>query len=183
MIETIDPRSDKTTGYHLFLMPEGVLAEELQQTIQNLSQVYGGPVFAPHVTLLARIPGISDDEMIEKTKDLAQALSPMNLTLGELASEPSYFRALYSRIVEHDQVREAYDKAADAFSMERNPEYLAHLSLLYGNFSEDEASHIKASVTLPADVQFVADKLHLFRTKGAVGQWQKVAEFPCTGGH
>jgi uncharacterized protein YcgL (UPF0745 family) len=66
----IDPKSSKTTGYHLFIEPKDALREKLQSVIDSLATEYGSPRFAPHVTLLACIPGNSDQEVLETAKNV-----------------------------------------------------------------------------------------------------------------
>ena len=179
--DSFDPKSSKTVGYHLFVEPEGEMADELQDIIIELAQTHNGPVFPPHVTILARIPEPSEESAIEHAKDAALALSPITLTLGEVSSEDMYYRALYSRIKEQEALKVYHRLASTAFEMDPNPDYLPHLSLLYGNYSSETIQAAKNQARLPESRTFVIDKLHLYRTEGEVGEWQKIGEFPLFG--
>ena len=44
-------------GYHLWLVPEGNALHRLQGIVDRLAEAYDGPVFTPHVTLLAGLAG------------------------------------------------------------------------------------------------------------------------------
>ena len=83
----VDPTSSKTTGYHIFLQPKGMLARNLSNTIQSLAEEFSGPVFDPHVTLLARI-SVKDEEMlIAQTEKLAprepSIVGPLRSTMSQ----------------------------------------------------------------------------------------------------
>lgn len=171
---TFDPHSDATAGYHLFFLPQDALAERLSGIIRELAREYGAPAFAPHVTLLARIPEDAEDDLKERTKALAEEMRPLTLTLGKLESEDSYFRALYAEIAEQDALKSAHAQASAVFGMEPDPAYRGHLSLLYGNYPEARKTGTKARMALPEGISFVAGTLHLFKTPGKVETWSEV---------
>ena len=74
-----DGKSSKTIGYHLFFLPSGELFNNLQSTINTLSEKYDGAKFEPHVTLLARIPKTDEAELIAKTEKLASIMKPFEI--------------------------------------------------------------------------------------------------------
>lgn len=174
----MDSLSAETEGCHLFLEPAGELARELRSVIAELAGEYGGPAFPPHVTLLARIPDASEAELTEKARELADSLAPLALTLGELKSEDAYFRALYAVILEQEPLRALHARAASAFGMSPDSSYLAHLSLLYGNYEEGKKTKTRAALLYPQGASFTAAALQLYKTPGGPDTWVKIAEFP-----
>lgn len=172
-----DPQSDETTGYHLFLMPTGSVAEELQQTINQLAEEYDGPIFPPHVTLLARIAEGDETVVIQKARTLASGMQPVSFSLGELQSEDSYFKALYSVVREQEEMRLMYEKACAIFGRVPEPSYQAHLSLLYGNYPEVRKAQTRMSLPVPRG-PFTIDTLHVYRTQGEVGKWTEIGVIP-----
>lgn len=174
-METFDPHSDETTGYHVFLMPRGEVAEELQALIRKLSEEYGGPVFFPHVTVLGRILG-DDETVLRNANVLAAGMEPFTLTLGELQSKDAYYKALFATIVEQDAMHALHDRAADKFAMDADTSYEAHLSLLYGNYSEERKAKTRAGLIVH-EMSFVAEAIHIYRTPGSIDTWQKIGQF------
>lgn len=174
-METFDPHSDETTGYHVFLMPRDEVAEELQILIGKLSEEYGGPIFPPHVTVLGRIQG-DDETVLRNANVLAAGMEPFTLTLGELQSKDAYYKALFATIVEQYVMHALHDRAADNFAMEPDTSYEAHLSLLYGNYPEERKAQTRAELNIP-EISFVADAIHVYRTPSSVDTWQKIGEF------
>ncbi|HWU24437.1 MAG TPA: 2'-5' RNA ligase family protein [Candidatus Paceibacterota bacterium] len=178
-METFDPHSSETAGYHLFLMPRGEGAIELQALILTLSEEYGGPVFLPHVTLLARIPESDENVVLEKTHILASDMEHISLSLGELESQDSYFKALYLVVRDQKEMRALHERASLLFSRQPDVSYQAHLSLLYGNYPEERKAQTRAELNVP-EISFVADAIHVYRTPGSVDTWQKIGEFAFT---
>lgn len=175
-MEMFDPHSDETTGYHVFLVPNGEAAEELQTLIENLSEEYGGPVFPPHMTLLARIPESDENVVLEKARVLASDMEHISLSLGELESQDSYFKALYLVVRDQEEMRALHERASVLFNMQPDVSYQAHLSLLYGIYPEERKAQTRAELNVP-EICFVADAIHVYRTPGSVDTWQKIGEF------
>jgi 2'-5' RNA ligase len=182
----INPSSEKTSGYHLFLMPGGKVAEELTGVMEILANTFQGDTFAPHVTLLARIPadsfgGLREEEIREKCAHLASELSPFPIMLAGIGAEKSFFRALYLKVVNPDAVSGVHVSALGLFSMKDAEPYVPHLSLAYGNFPEEVIAEMKecAQTFISSDtISFTADRIYLCRTEGAASEWKLIAEFP-----
>src|SRR6187402_3187257 len=129
-----DPTSSKTTGYHLFLEPTGSTVESLKVLMAFIATDFDAPIFTPHVTVLSRIESDSEEDLIEQTRTFAASIKPFDISLGEVASEDRYFRALYLHVQEEELMTELHWIAAQAFSMKPDEQYLPHLSLLYGSY-------------------------------------------------
>lgn len=173
----IDPGDSKTIGHHLFLEPSGALKERLDSSIEALAKEYGGPVFNSHVTLLARITGLPAEEIAERTRTLASTLKPFTIELGEFGMEDTYFRALYLKVVQNDDLQEAHRSANEVFSMADEGEYVPHLSLLYGNYPRAQKEETARQLSAPHGARFVVDRIALYETEGEATGWVKLQEF------
>lgn len=172
-----NPQSPETTGYHIFLEPENQLRKKIQNIINNLSEEYSGPVFTPHVTLLARIQGDSDTEVIEKTKLLAQQMKAFSISLAGIDSRPAYFQACFLQLVNEALVVKYHERAKAIFGVIAQNTYMPHMSLFYGNLTKEQSGQIISEVDLSADrLEFKVDALHVYRTPGAVETWEKIGE-------
>ncbi len=170
-------QSDRTEGFHLFIEPAPPLAEELSSLIKKLAAEYGGPVFPPHVTLIAGIPAGSEEDIAAKARAVAGALAPTRLTLGETGAEDAYFKALYFKIKETEEMNAYHALAKRAFGMEEDDGYMPHLSLLYGNYPRARKEHITRTLPALDRVSFLADRISLYKTEGKPANWQKLGEF------
>jgi 2'-5' RNA ligase len=173
----LDPQSSETTGYHIFLEPDNSVREHVQGVITTLAEVFGGPVFTPHVTLLARIPGDSDEEIIQKAERLASLMEPFSISLAEVDSRSAYFQACFLKLVSEDQVITYHHHAKEIFDIDTLHPYTPHMSLFYGNLTDLEMVELRSAINLPEEqLVFEVNKLHIYRTPGTVETWEKIAE-------
>lgn len=171
-----DPKDSKTIGYHLFLLPSEELCNTLQSTINVLAQKYDGPIFEPHVTLLARIPKDDEVKLLEKTQQLAGIMKPFEIELGEVGFEDTYFRSLYLKAKANPALDEYHKKALELFGVEEVNTYAPHLSLFYGNISQAMKDEMVSSLSILTNKKFLVDKVYLYRTEGEAQDWVRVSE-------
>jgi 2'-5' RNA ligase len=177
----MDPYSSLTNGYHVFFEPKGEINEQLEAVIRNLSAEYGGPVFQPHVTLLAMIPEDDENLLVEKTKRLATKISPFNLTFEQLCAEDRYFRALYAKAIVSEELSSSRALVLEEFGMEEVGEYMPHLSLLYGNYDASRKLETIESLKRLLPLSFNVDAVTLWKTPGDATTWTRVGEYKLRG--
>ena len=171
-----DPSSSKTTGYHLFAEPAGDLAKELRHQIATLAQEYGGPIFSPHITILSRVEG-SVDELVTKTETLVASTPSFEVDLGELHAEDAYFRSLNIAIDTNIELMQLHERAKRLFSVEDTALYIPHISLLYGNYSQEEKNKTLETLKYLKGTSFILNSISLYKTEGEADQWEKIREF------
>ena len=174
----IDPKDNKTIGYHIFILPTGKLFNILQETINELAEKYQGPFFEPHLTLLGRIPNSSEAELIQKTKVLANALRSFEISLANIQTEDMYFRSFYYTTRESEELKSAHKKALDLFGMQDEREYIPHVSLYYGNIQQSVKDEMRSSLLLPNKPTFFAETVYLYKTNGEPKNWVRVGAYP-----
>lgn len=171
----------KATGYSLWLVPERDTEtyELLDQLIRTVAAQYRTPVFDPHVTLLGGVEGTEQD-MREKTRVLAEELTPYEIQLGEVGSNGIYFQILFSKIEQTRSVLNANTVAQEVFGVDKG-KYFPHLSLAYGDLSNEQVATLQQFVGQRnpiAGTHFLAQSVELWRSEGTVEEWRKVAIFP-----
>lgn len=166
----------RTTGYSIWLVPEGEVYKKLDQLIVKLSRKYKSPYFAPHVTLVGEIllPG---GEVVKRTKILAYSLNPFTVYLNKVGHGDFYFRSLFIRAMKTRKIMAAYKTAIKIFAAIKPKPYMPHLSLIYGNYSEETKNEMIKEIGRKFDINFKIDKIYLYKTDGKVGDWRKIAEF------
>lgn len=157
-------------------MPRGDVCDRLARIIHRLSARYGGPQFSPHVTLLGSCVGPRRD-LICRSARVAAALRPFTIRLEEIDFLDEYFRCLFVHAALTEPLRKAHQAARQAFGHEREPAFMPHLSLLYGNFPHSLKEGILAEMGRRLDLQFKVRSLHLYRTDGEPRPWRRVASF------
>ncbi len=162
--------------YSLWLMPSGIVYNKLSKMMSELSYKYATPHFEPHVTLLGRLTG-NEEEIISKASKLANCIRPYELRLNEVDFLDEYFRCLFIKAEATEPVLSANSSARKIFNRKQDPEYMPHLSLMYGNFSPEVKRRIVTEIGSDFNLKFDVMSIYLFSTGDNVEEWRKVKEF------
>jgi 2'-5' RNA ligase len=162
--------------YSLWLMPEGKVRDRLTQILHHLSVRHEAPEFPPHVTLLGSCVG-ERDEMMRRSSLVAGALRPFTIRLGKLDFRDEYFRCLFLHAGPAKPLRNAHQVACRKFDRTPNPDFMPHLSLLYGNYALNVKEDARAELGRRLDVRFKVRSIHLYQTHRAVQNWRLVESF------
>ena len=157
-------------GFSLWLVPPDEVCRPLAALIESLSRRFGGPVFEPHVTLLAGIPRAKED-VVMRVEQVLSGASALSLRFAGPETGDTYFRALCLRVEPSAPLLDLHEAAREAFDRRDDPPYLPHLSLVYGAPPPPEvAEEIRPLV--PAG--FEAQTLDVYSTEGPVESWRRV---------
>lgn len=167
----------RTKGYAIWLLPQGEVFKELSALIKKLSIEYGSPNFKPHVTLIGGIAS-SQNEIVEKTRRLASFIKQFDILVDGIGYSDYYFRTLFLGIKQAGDIMKAYEITKDVLNLQNTGKYMPHLSLMYGNFSEQSKKEIIKTQNLKnLKFSFLVDAIHLYETNGKVEDWKKLKEF------
>jgi 2'-5' RNA ligase len=167
----------KGEGYSLWLMPSGEIRDKFSSLIRRLALEYGAPMFEPHVTLLGGIT-LSEEDVLRKTEKLVSGQSDFKVTLQVVDCQNYYFRALFVKAEKTPLLQVLYDRAREIFGVQDIPDYLPHLSLVYGDFLQAIKEQMIQGVGRSQTAEFTVDRVHLFKTDGEVDTWYRMKEFP-----
>ena len=167
----------KAKGYSLWLMPTGEVYEKLSSLIKSLAKKYYAPIFDPHITLIGEVMQ-SEDDVLRRAEQLALKQNSFQITLNSVDYQDYYFRALFIRAEKTDLLQLLHDRAKEMFGMKDIPDYMPHLSIMYGNFPETVKAQIIKNIGRDQVAKFTVNSLHVFKTDGEVNVWRKIKEFP-----
>lgn len=164
--------------YSLWLRPFGDIAFSIQQRINKLSEKYDSPSFEPHVTLLSGLR-YGETELIHLTKTLASGLKPFDILLTKAGYRDKYYQSLYVHVKKSEELMKAYQTALQLFDIDEQEEFIPHLSLMYGDFSQEEKERILSVMGREFHIRFEVHSLLLVKTEGYPDEWEKIhlAEF------
>ena len=162
--------------YSLWLMPRGDVYEQLARVLHNLAAQCGAPEFPPHLTLLGSIVG-ARREVIRKSAEIAALLHPFSIRLGAIDYLDPYFRCLFVRATPTAPLLKAHHTARTLLGRHREPCFMPHLSLLYGNFSLDFKQGLLARLGPRLDLEFKVRSLNLYSTDSEPRLWRRVETF------
>ena len=166
----------KAEGYSLWLMPTDDVYRQLSETISQLSSKYSAPYFEPHVTLLGELLE-SEEEMLSKTEQLAGLIKPFTIKLTHVDYLDQYFRCLFLRADETNDLINANNKAREVFNRGQDSTFMPHLSLMYGDFTPKIKQQIIGDVGRDFDISFEVGNIRFCLTDGEPKDWYRVQEF------
>lgn len=166
----------KAKGYSLWLIPEGENYQKLKNLISYLSKKYQTPNFIPHVTLIGEVVG-SQRAILDKTRQLVTSMKLFKIKLTKVDYFDEYFRCLFVKVRETKAIMKANSKAREIFKRQKDPKYLPHLSLMYGNFPRKIKEEIIKKIGREFNLNFSAETLYLYSTNGEVKDFYRVKEY------
>ncbi len=166
--------------YSLWLMPTGAVYDKFSQLISQLAEQNSSPSFPPHVTLVGSIEA-DEEEMINKTQDVAKLIHPYTIKLMNVDYTDYYYRSLFVRVEPTEDVMKAYQKVREIFPSPQETGYMPHFSLLYGDFSSETKEQIIKKIGDRFTDEFEVNSLYLYLTQGDVSKWYKINDFPLRG--
>lgn len=166
-------------SYSIWLVPEGEVYERLLGITHRLSQKHKSPQIRPHVTLVGGFTG-DIEQFVHAAERLAQQIRRFPVRLTETGQMPEFFRSLFLKAEKTPELMAAYRTACKAYSLPVNPDYLPHLSMIYGDFDTAAKNEMIRSIEneLALPLAFEAGSLHAVINNERHRRWPEVAEFP-----
>ena len=153
--------------------------DRLAAVITDLAAGYGGPVFAPHVTLAGVTPAVPD-VVAGVLAEVTAGVAPFDVTLTGVGWEPVFFRALYLRAEPSARLTALREGARRALRLEPTPD--PHLSLLYADLDEERKPAIAAGLGLALPMTIRIDAAEVWGDfREDAGRWRRLARVPLTG--
>jgi 2'-5' RNA ligase len=153
--------------------------DRLARVIADLAAGYGGPVFAPHVTL-ARTLDAEPDAVASVLAEVTAGVAPFAMTLTGIGYEPVFFRSLYLRAEPSAQLTALRVAAERALHLQPAPD--PHLSLLYADLAPDRKPAIAAGLGLALPMTIRVDAAEVWGDfREDAGRWRRLARVQLAG--
>lgn len=118
------------------------------------------------------------DDVIERSRELASALNPISVELGSVGYLDEYYKCLFIRLKETEDLMKAHERAKEIFDRREDPLFMPHVSLMYGNLKASRKRKIISSIGKDLQsVSFEVGSLLIYSTEGEPSDWYRVKEF------
>lgn len=154
--------------YSIWALPEQSTEEELRAIILLLSQLYSGPHFEPHMTLLGDIKA-EPNRLVDIVDELAENIDELKLNLGEISFSTTFFQSVFVRVLVTAQLMEQNLRAKRLLRLENNL-FMPHVSLLYGDHDMQTREQAVSQVVLP-NKTYNATRLALVPSTTNPAEW------------
>ncbi|KAL5774145.1 hypothetical protein ACOSP7_011702 [Xanthoceras sorbifolium] len=171
--------TESTDVYSVWAIPPDEVGARLRKLMDGLSSDFGGPHFHPHVTVVGAI-SLTADGAVEKFRSACEGLRAYNCTVDRVARGN---QCVYLLLHPTPEVVEARAHCCGHFGYKNSSAYMPHLSLLYGDLTDDEKKKAQEKVNILDEsigkLSFPITRLALWKTDTedkTLKSWEKVAE-------
>lgn len=124
--------------YAIWYEPTEAVYDELKKIILDLSKKYNSPIFEPHITLLPGGCELDKKVVIEKLNNIVKRTKPFKTTFVKLNQLDEYFKSIFIEVEKTKDLINFANNIQKEVNGAIAQNYIPHLSILYGKFSNDE---------------------------------------------
>ena len=166
--------------YAIWLNPDALCCEYLYPVMAKLRQTLKGPVFAPHLTLVSGIVG-EEKDLIHTFQSCAEEQMIFTLHPSGVAISGDFFRAVTVNTTLPQQLHDFRAKVVKRFELTNAKPYHPHLSLAYGEISDEILAPVQADLQQRTWPNMTINSISLWRLRGPVSNWRMVTTASLTG--
>jgi len=177
-----------TMGLSLWLPPPPEVAKVLQEVIDKTATKYGGPTFAPHVTLLTKIPdGMTVHEVLVRVRSVVPPEEPLRVTLSRVESGATFFQSVLAAVKQTEYLMALNADVRSALTPAADVTFYPHLSLFYGDPPREKKDAIVQDLYVEGVCEqkldgvevngvesFEVTEIWVVDTSGKIGEWHVV---------
>ncbi|EPS61040.1 hypothetical protein M569_13761, partial [Genlisea aurea] len=122
--------------YSVWAFPPADVSARLKKLMQGLRSEFGGPTFDPHVTVVGAIT-LTETEALDLFNRASAGLKPYTAAVEGVSSGNFFYQCVFLKVNPSQEVLDASSHCCDVFGYQNSSPYMPHLSLLYGDLSEE----------------------------------------------
>ncbi|KAL2343237.1 hypothetical protein Fmac_004522 [Flemingia macrophylla] len=168
--------------YSVWAIPPEDVSGRCSNLMSALRSEFGGPTFQPHITVVGAIK-LAPDDALKKLRSACEAILPFRVTVDRVAAGTFFYQCVFLLLRPDPLLLETSAHCCTHFGYSNSTPYMPHLSLLYGDLSDEEKRKAQERAnaiddTLPG-LTFQIDRLALYKTDTqdkTLQSWEKIAE-------
>ncbi|KAK9132308.1 hypothetical protein Scep_011836 [Stephania cephalantha] len=132
--------------YSVWAMPTNAARERLKRVMEALRSEFGGPEFDPHITLVGAIK-LTESEALDKFRSACEDLKrAYTVQMKSVSYGTFFYQCVYLLLQPTPQVMDVNAHCTGHFGYKSSTPYMPHLSLLYGDLTEEMKQRAKERV-------------------------------------
>ncbi|XP_004504260.1 cyclic phosphodiesterase-like [Cicer arietinum] len=176
--------TQKKEVYSVWAIPPEDVCSRITKLMTALGSEFNGPQFEPHMTVVGAIE-LTADDAINKLRSACEGVKAFQVTVDRVATGTFFYQCVYLLLHPTDQIVETNAHCCRHFGYRNSTLYMPHLSLLYGDLTDEEKLKAQERANILDDslsgLSFQISKLALYKTDTedkTLKSWEKIAE--CT---
>ncbi|XP_078428250.1 cyclic phosphodiesterase-like [Wolffia australiana] len=166
--------------YSVWALPQEAVSERVKRVMKALRKEFGGPEFEPHITIVGATR-LTHEAALRNLHAASAIVGPYTARSTAVSRGNSFFQCVYLLVDPSPEVVAVRSSCCELFGVEGGG-YMPHLSLLYGELSEEERRRAAAMAeTIDGELvgsDFSIAALALYKTDTSdktLESWEKVA--------
>tara|TARA_B100000900_G_scaffold16404_1_gene12948 strand:- start:505 stop:1026 length:522 start_codon:yes stop_codon:yes gene_type:complete len=161
-------------AYSIWFIPSGEKYITLRTTIIELSHIFGGIKFVPHVTLISNLD-YNEKFLSNKVENIAKQIKPFDIYLDEIGYSTEFFQSFFINVRINNHL--AYIRKIAQLNFPKiSGEYNPHLSLAYGNIDSKIKENLKNNIHCTVK-NFKVRELYLAHNDEINFKWKVINKF------
>lgn len=168
--------------YSVWAIPPDEVGARLKKLMDGLRAEFGGPQFEPHITVVGAI-SLTPDDALAKFRSACDGVRAYNVSVDRVATGTFFYQCVYLLVHPTAEVVVASSHCTGRFGYKNSTPYMPHLSLLYGDLTEDEKKKAQEKANVLDDsissLSFPITRLALYKTDTedkTLKSWEKITE-------
>ena len=162
-------------AYSIWLIPHDEKYIFLKNTINDLSPIFKGIKFIPHVTVVSNLD-YNEKFLLKRIESIAKKVEPFIVEFNTIKYSDEFFQSFFISVKVNDDL--AYiRKISKSYFPKITKKYNPHLSLAYGNIETKIKKSLKSRIYCPIK-NFEVTELYLAYNDEVNFKWEVINKFP-----
>ncbi|XP_043702788.1 cyclic phosphodiesterase-like [Telopea speciosissima] len=163
--------------YSVFALPPEDVNQRLKALMKGLRSDFGGPEIEPHITVVGMIR-LTKADALQKFKSACEGLKSYTAQVDSVATGTFFYQCVFLLFNTTPEVMSTTEHCTACFGYMSSTPYMPHLSLLYGDLTDEEKKKAQEKAKLLdekiSSLSFQISRLALYKIDPE--SWEKVAE-------
>ncbi|KAE7996334.1 hypothetical protein FH972_001065 [Carpinus fangiana] len=168
--------------YSVWALPPDDVAARLKKLMESLRSEFGGPHFEPHITVVGAI-SLTPDDALRRFRSACEGVKAYAASVDRIATGSFFYQCVLLLVHPTAEVVETSAHCNGHFGYKTSTPYMPHLSLLYGDLTEEEKKKAEEKANILDEtirsLSFQVTRLALYKTDTedkTLKSWEKIVE-------